>query len=154
MNNRHRYLILASLATIVYWLFDSSIHWLILGEAEFEWWPSEANEVWMRSAIAVLLLGFGLFADWNTRKLLAKEEEKRQIYLTSVAMSYHMVNDLLNNMQLFMLRAKEQNLLDTQDQVLFEQIIEENKAQLNALATLDEISVQAIRDAILSKQVP
>lgn len=151
MKNRHRYLTLAILAAVAYWLFDSGIHWLIFGETVFEWWPSEANELWMRSAIVVLLIGFGLFTDWNTRKLLAKEEEKRQVYLTSVAMAYHMVNNLLNNMQLFMLRAQEQGVLDPQDQMLFEQIIEESKGQLHMLATLDEISAQAIRDAILPK---
>jgi hypothetical protein len=61
---RQRKYSLASFAfAAFYWLVDSYIHWFLFNEPEFELLPSDTNELWMRIAVFVLILCFGVYAD-------------------------------------------------------------------------------------------
>lgn len=56
----------------LFWLLDSFVHYFWYGELDFEIIPSDANDLWMRSSIFILLSSFGLFADTQSRKSIKK----------------------------------------------------------------------------------
>ena len=60
------------------WFFDSFIHYFWYGELEFEIIPADGNELWMRSTIFVLLVAFGLFADYKSKTSIAESMRKNQ----------------------------------------------------------------------------
>ena len=81
----HHYLHLAILMAISFWLLDSVIHYFWYGELEFKIIPTDANDLWMRSAIFVMLASFGLFTDITSRKLIEKNKRKNQTEIISRA---------------------------------------------------------------------
>lgn len=68
----------ALIIAIFYWFLDSSIHYFLYGEWEFEVIPSDFNELWMRTAIFVLISGYGFFVDYSFRKMRKLQEEQRK----------------------------------------------------------------------------
>lgn len=70
---------LSILISLSYWFFDSAIHYFWYGELEFEIIPSDFNELWMRSAIFILLLAFGVFADYKTSKIIKAYKKKEEL---------------------------------------------------------------------------
>ena len=52
----------------IFWLFESSVHYLIFEESQFEFIPGELNELWMRIIIFLLIMIFGIFADFFYRQ--------------------------------------------------------------------------------------
>lgn len=102
------YLSIAVLVAIIYWFFDSSIHYFIYQEPKFELIPHEINELWMRITIILLILAFGIFADYSSNKILTKEKqlEAINIYNSMLKANQHILNNLLNQMILFKIEAE------------------------------------------------
>jgi hypothetical protein len=71
-----RYLLLGLTVAIVYWLFDSSVHYLAFHDDGFELIPGEVNELWMRSLVVVLVVAFGLYTEFSFRRLRRLSAEK------------------------------------------------------------------------------
>lgn len=69
IKKKHYYIFIAISLALSFWLLDSAIHYHWYSEQEFEIIPSDNNELWMRSAIFILLTTFGLFADFTSRKI-------------------------------------------------------------------------------------
>ena len=78
MKKKHYFLKLALPLAVSFWFFDSFIHYFWYGEVKFEIIPSDGNDLWMRVSVFVLLVFFGLFADFTSRKRIAKNEIKHQ----------------------------------------------------------------------------
>jgi len=68
------------LATM-FWVFDSSIHYFFYEEEEFEFIPSSFNELWMRTAIFILVVGFGIYVDLSVKRMKKLYDEKYQLQL-------------------------------------------------------------------------
>ena len=49
---------------LTFWFFDSLIHHFLYNEPQFELVPEDFNELWMRSVIVLLIMIFGIFADY------------------------------------------------------------------------------------------
>ncbi len=88
------YKLIAMLIAFSYWFFDSSVHYFLYGEFEFEVIPSEFNELWMRMAIFLLIVGYGFFVDRSVRKLKIAQDlqcetqEKLENTLTHLLSGY------------------------------------------------------------------
>ncbi len=78
IKSRHYFLKFAVPVALLSWFFDSFIHYFWYGEVEFEIIPSDANELWMRSTIILLLAAFGLFADYKSKTSIAESNKKNQ----------------------------------------------------------------------------
>ena len=50
---------------VVFWLFDSALHYYGYEEPVFEWIPSDGNEPWMRIIICITFVAFGAYAGPN-----------------------------------------------------------------------------------------
>ena len=146
------YTILSILLAIVLWVIDATAHVLFFGDDEFEFIPTNINELWMRSTIVVLVICFGLFADYQTKKILKSEYEKRIVFRATVSASQHILNNLLNNMQYFKLKIDESKDFDKETSELFQQSIEGAEELVKKLSSVDEITEDKIKDSVSPKK--
>jgi len=139
------------LLSVTYWIMEMLIHGFLFKE-EIEIFPSDANELWMRGVIIFLLVGFGIYADRKTRQLLAREEETRKIYLATVTATQHVMNNFLNQMQIFRLEADKKNCLDEEAAALLDSLIRESAGQIQQLASVRELTEENIKKSVFPEQ--
>ena len=137
--------------TLSYWLFDSLVHYYIYKELEFEIVPSDFNELWMRCIIIFLLLSFGLFADYYTNKIIKSDIEKRDIYITKLAATKHILNNFLQGMKLFRGIANKSKDIDKNIIKLFDESIDNVVIQINNFDEIEELNKKNIEDKFLPK---
>ncbi|MBI5492740.1 MAG: PAS domain S-box protein [Deltaproteobacteria bacterium] len=86
------FVLIGIILAIVFWLLESAMHAYIFGRSNLmaELVPADSNELWMRSVISLLFIGFGVYADMmiNRRRaaeeaLASSEEKYRRIIETS-----------------------------------------------------------------------
>lgn len=127
---------------VLFWLFDSYVHYVVYGEAEFEFIPADLNELWMRIMISVLIVLFGLFADYFTKKLIIKERELKaaHVYNSMVYATHHILNNLLNQMQLVKYEAQKSKDFDQDIIKHYDKCINEAKDLIEKLSSVEEIT--------------
>jgi len=133
---------------ILMWLIDSVAHHLFFGETEYEFIPADINELWMRSTIVVLIVCFGIYTDYHTKKTLALEKEKRSIFFATVSASQHVLNNLLNNMQYFKLKIDQSNAMDEETKALFEKSINDAEVLVKKLSSVEELNEDTIKQSV------
>lgn len=148
----NNFLFKAIILSAVYWLVDSVIHKFMYSESEFEFIPDDINELWMRVVIVVLLISFGKYADFHTKSLLKKEKEKRIIFYATISSAQHIINNLLNQMQYFKMKADESNALDDEVNELYIHSMKEGKELFNKLCSVEDLTETKISDSVHSKQ--
>lgn len=145
MQNR-KYTIIASLIAFVFWFLDGSIHYFVYHEPEFEVIPSEFNELWMRIVIVILIVFIGIHADFSIKQLLIKEKqlEAARIYNSMIFASQHILNNLLNQMQLFRLEALKSKDFDKDMIKLYDNTIDEASDLIQRLSRVAHITDENI----------
>jgi len=140
--NKIKYFIVSSTIALMFWFFDTSIHYFVYGEPHFELIPSNTNEFWMRLVIIVLIISFGSYADYSTQKLLIKEKqlEANRIYNSMIYASHHILNNLLNQMQLFKMEAMKSNDFDKEIIRLYDNAIDEATSLIDELSQVENIT--------------
>lgn len=71
-----KYLLLGLGLAVLYWLFDSSVHYLAFHDQHLELLPSDINELWMRSLVVFLIASFGVYTEFSVRRLQRLSTEK------------------------------------------------------------------------------
>jgi len=76
---KYKFLLIGSALALGFWLWDSSLHYLVYKEPIFEVIPTDLDELWMRLAICFLLVLFGWYADFSktTREHESQESEDK-----------------------------------------------------------------------------
>ena len=133
---------------MLYWITESAIHRYIYAEDFFEIMPSDLNEIWMRVLIIVLLAGFGIFADDQAAKIRNKEREKREVFLATVRSTQHILNNLLNQLQLVFFELDERHELESDTRRLLKQSIKEGKEQVERLSSVTEMRSESIEKSV------
>ena len=143
---KSKYTISALLLALVFWFFDSFVHYFIYREPEFEFFPSDFNELWMRVAIVMLLVLFGMYADYSARKLLIKEKqlEAVRIYKSMIYASHHILNNLLNQMQIVKMEALNSKDFDKQFITYYDEAFNEATELIKKLSEVDHITEENI----------
>lgn len=141
----------AIIVSSLYWLLDSTIHVLLFGEDEFEFIPSEMNELWMRSTIVILLILFGLYADKQTKLLLEKEKEKYTIFKATIKSSQHILNNLMNQMSYLKMVADEKGAFNSEDTETYKCSINEGRELVLKLSAVDELTEENIINSVYPK---
>lgn len=140
MKNRHFFLKLSILLAFSYWCFDSVMHYFVYGEFHFEIIPKDFDELWMRCIIFILLISFGLFADYHTKKLIEKNTEKHEVYRTMLNATHHILNNFLNKMTLFRVEAEKSKDFNKDMLKLYNQVINDTDIQIRSLENIQEPS--------------
>ena len=146
MNVKYFYIYLSGIFAMAYWLFDSSIHYLVFGEAEFEFIPQEVNELWMRLLICVLIFCFGVVVEISAQKLKKKEREKSEVYESMLNATQHILNNFLNRMLLFKEAAEESKDIDKEILGHYERVISETTKQIRDLENIKDPSKEKIEE--------
>ncbi len=148
--NKYLYFIIGILVALIYWFFDSSLHHFGYGEPGFEWIPTDINELWMRIVICLLIVLFGFFADFHVRSIVKKEREleAQDIYRSTVYATHHILNNLLNQMQLFKLEALRSEAFDKEVLAYFDTALDDASTLIERLSSIESISEDSIKDSI------
>ena len=146
--DRHKFSLMGLGLALVYWLAESVIHRFVYQEAFFEILPSDQNEFSMRLLIIVLIVGFGLFADNRARKIRKSEQEKHAVYVATVRSTQHILNNLLNQLQLAFLDLEKEHCLESETRRLLERSIREGKEQVERLSSVSEVTSESIEDSV------
>ena len=123
----------------IFWLFESSVHYLIFEESQFEIIPGELNELWMRIVIVLLIMIFGIVADFFIDRIVHKQLEVAHTYSSMIYASRHILNNLLNQMQLFKLEALKTKDFDRDIIKLYDNSIIEASDLIDTLSKIEVI---------------
>jgi len=147
--------IAAFLIACVFWFFDSSVHYFLYGEADFEFVPSDFNELWMRTVIVLLIIFFGIFADHFTNNIVMREKqlEVARIYNGMIHASLHILVNLLNQMQLFKLEALKSKDFDPEVIKFYDSAIDEASNLVETLSRLQEVTERTIGTTRVPKEL-
>jgi hypothetical protein len=146
--DRYKFTILGFGLALLYWVAESVIHRFVYAEAFFEIVPSDVNEFWMRLLIIVLIVGFGMFADNRARKIRASEREKHEVFLATVRSTQHILNNLMNQLQLAFYDLEKEGCLEHETTRLLKRSIREGKEQVERLSAVSEISSEIIEESV------
>ena len=146
--DRYKFSLIALGLALVYWFAESVMHRFVYQEAFFEVLPSDQNEFSMRLLIIMLIVGFGVFADNRARKIRKSEQEKHAVYVATVRSTQHILNNLMNQLQLAFLDLEKEHCLESETRRLLERSIREGKEQVERLSSVSEITSESIEDSV------
>ena len=139
MTNRI-FTIASGVVAIIFWFFESAMHYFVHEEPQFEIIPSASNELWMRIIIVLLITLFGILSDYFTNKIIHKQMEVARTYNSMLHVSQHIMNNLLNQMELFKLEALKQEGFDQDVLKLYDNSINEASDLIETLSKVEDIS--------------
>ena len=67
----------ATAIALLFWFFDASVHYFLYKEPQFEFIPDDINELWMRTAIVVLIVLFGILLIFLQTRLCSSKNSWR-----------------------------------------------------------------------------
>lgn len=150
---RRIFTIVCLVISFTFWFSDSLLHFYIYGEPKFEIIPNDTNELWMRSVIVVLLIVFGVLSDSYSRRLVFEEKQSEaiNIYNSMLTASHHILNNLLNQMQIVKLEALKSK--EFNQDVIREYDIAFNDAVelIDKLSSVEKITSKNIEDSVYPK---
>ena len=139
MKKKHFFLKFSIPLALAYWFFDSVVHYLGYGELEFEIIPSDFDEFWMRSVIFVLLLAFGVFADYHTNEIIKKDAEKNDVYMAMLGVTHHILSNFLKNILLFRSDTENSKAFNTDVLKIYDQVMDDTIAQIKNLEDMKSV---------------
>ena len=101
--------------------------------------------------IIVLLIIVGLVGDSRANKIDALEREKREIYLATVSSTQHVMNNLLNQLQVVFFESDKAHELGDENRKLLEQSIKEGKEQIARLSSVTKMNGNTIEKSVKPK---
>lgn len=137
---RRLFTITAFFIAVIFWLLEASIHYFVFNEPRFEFFPSEVNELWMRIVIFLLIILFGVFADSVTDRIVFKQLEVAHTYTSMIHVSHHVLNNVINQMQLFKIEALRNESFDRDVINLYDNAIKEASDLGNTLSKVKDIT--------------
>ena len=143
---KRKFSVAASVIAFLFWFFDASIHYFVYGEPQFEFIPDDFNEFWMRVVIVLMLLLFGVYADYSVNKLIIKEKQQEavRIYKSTIYSSCHILNNLLNQMQIVKMEALKCRDFDREFIKHYDNAFSEAKNLIQRLSEVENITDENI----------
>lgn len=132
----------AFFTALLFWFSDSSIHYFVYREPHFELFPDNFNELWMRITIIVLIIIIGIFSDSLAKKMLIsqKQLEANRIYNSMIYAAHHILNNLLNQMQLVKIEALRSQDFNQDIIEKYDSAIDEAKDLIDRLSRVENIT--------------
>jgi len=131
------------------WLWDEKLGFGLTTEID----ESEAMEPYYLSRFVLIsVLGLMLVLMYLLINVYrVSEKEKHTVFSATVSMTQHILNNLLNQMQLFQLEAEQTKGFDSKVKLLIGDSIKEGEQLVNKLSSVKELNEDAIRDSIYTK---
>ncbi len=138
----------------VFWLFDSTVHFLFYGDETLELFPRDPDELWMRTMIVALIVGFSVFAYHTSKTMLRIERErteqtrvaeglrheveiekaKAEAVRETVHIVHDIVNNFLNNLVFFRMQAEKSEAIPEESLASLDTLISATADRINQLA--------------------
>ena len=147
----HRVFTIAAIViAMIFWNFDSALHYFAYKEPTFDFIPDDFNELWMRLVIVVLIVLLGVYADRSARKQLIQEKQQVALntYNSMIHATHHILNNLLNQMQLFEMEALKSTDFNPDIIRMYDQSMDEAKSLIEKLSRVEDISEDNIRASV------
>lgn len=134
-----KFTIAAFLAAGSLWLIGSSTHYFVHEEPQFEFIPSDANELWMRVIIIGIIILIGVFSDWATcrESSVQKDCEKIIWHKEKIDDIESEISNLQTSQNMFRMRSMEKAVVDEDFNTLYDKAVDEKLDE--AVATLDSL---------------
>ena len=100
---------------------------------------------------ALIFFIFVVFDALRRQKAQTVEIEKVKIYRAMLRSAHHVLNNFLNQMQLFKFEAKNNPDFNPEVLELYDQIMEDATMQIKALGSIDNIDEVSILDSVAPK---
>jgi hypothetical protein len=139
MKKKYFFLKISIPLALTYWFFDSIVHYFGYGELKFEIIPSDFNEFWMRSVIFILLLAFGVFADYHTNKIIKKDAEKHDVYVAMLGVTRHILSNFLKNIVLFRSDTEDSKDFNMEILKIYDQVMDDTITQIKNLEGIKRV---------------
>ena len=143
MHSRN-YVYLSIIIATVYWLFDSFLYYIVREQDAFAFFPSDIYGLWTKIFIFVLMICFGLYANQASKKILAVQEEKRQVFSTTANESQKILNEFLHKVRYFESEAEIIGGFDQKCLRYLEEALRNAENRLLLLNNVDEITTENI----------
>ncbi len=124
------------------------MHTFVFPPFHFELWPSNSNELWMRTLIFLLIMAVGLEAERVHRVKLRIEKQKREVFDATMHSTQHVLNNLMNQMQLVFVEAEGGTGLSEETLAVLRNAIIESRDQVRKLGELRELDADSIEHAV------
>jgi hypothetical protein len=100
--------------------------------------------------LPLMILGlFALLDQRRRRRLQQFEQEKVQLYRAMLASNHHILNNFLNQLQMFRLTAEDTPGFPADELLLFDQIIKDTVRQIHNLETVTGVDGEKIYAAVM-----
>ena len=139
MKKKHFFLKFSIPLALAYWFFDSVVHYFGYGELEFEIIPSDFDEFWMRSVIFILLLAFGVFADYHTNKIIEKDAEKNDVYMAMLGITRHILRNFSKNILSLRSDTEDSKSFNIDILKIYDQVMDDTITQIKDLEGIKRI---------------
>jgi hypothetical protein len=87
------------------------------------------------------------------QKIFQEQHEKTKIFMTTISVAQHILNNFLNNMTLFKLEAENCEKFDKNVLALYDEVIEEAESQIERLSSVKTLSQEEIKNSVYPKYV-
>ena len=140
----------AVLLASCFWFFDASVHFFIYGEPDFQFLPTDFNELWMRSVIALLMVLFGVFGDYFTNHISSKDKllELTCVYNDLMHANRDVLSNQLEQLKLFRVEARQSKDFDAEICKLFDNSISEISELVDSLTRVTDITDSQIKSEL------
>lgn len=132
-----------------FWVAETILHYLLFEPQHgFELWPRDANELWMRSFIFVLLVLFSVYAQIVTNRRLRVEREKLITFKATMNTVMDIEGNFLNNLTLFQMELEETHSLSDASILRLQELIRNTHGRLQDVANIEKFSEEFINGNI------
>ena len=108
----------------------------------------EIDEIFIGGIIFLVFLTIDLLKKQRNQKV---EREKVKVYQAMIASAHHILNNFLNQMQLFKITAENTPGFDKDILAMYDMIMKEASDQIKELSSISEISETSIKEAVMPK---
>jgi len=106
----------------------------------------EVDEIFIGVFVLLVCLAVDLFRQKRDQKV---EQEKLKVYQAMISSSHHILNNFLNQMQLFKITAERTPGFDEDILSMYDTIMKEASDQIEELSSISEISETTIKKAVM-----
>lgn len=100
----------------------------------------------------VILVLFSAVDQVKLQRTRRVEREKTKIYKAMLSSTHHILNNFLNQMQLFRMTAEDTSNFDPEVLSLYDVVISDAKSQIETLSNISDIDELSIHKVISAKQ--
>ena len=137
---------------VAFWFLEAAIHAFIFYHGSFitELLPPDPHEIWMRSLVVVLIVAFGFYSAYQANKILEQEKEVERIKIFGSTMhaTHHILNNLLNQLQLVRIEAESSHDFDKQILKSFDNSLRQAEELVKKLSNIDHITEESILSSV------